>query len=142
MSKVRCNTFVLSPLRFPNWSSSLRSSCLVCGCSYFSFSIVPQDPMHPIFYLIAVTILGTNFKLRSCLLYNVLLFIVKYICVPTGRDISDGIATCYGLDGSWIESRYGRYFSDPSRPALGPTHLPAQWVPSVFPGGKAAGTRR
>ena len=32
-----------------------------------------------------------------------------------------GIATCYGLDGPGIESRWGRDFSHLSRPALGPT---------------------
>jgi hypothetical protein len=34
-------------------------------------------------------------------------------------DSVDGIATCYGLDGLWIESRSGRDFSHLSRPILG-----------------------
>ena len=38
-----------------------------------------------------------------------------------GRDSSVGIATRYGLDGPGIESRWGRDFPPPSRPALGPT---------------------
>jgi len=38
-----------------------------------------------------------------------------------GRDSSAGIATRYGLDGSVIESRWGRDFSAPARPALRPT---------------------
>ena len=38
-----------------------------------------------------------------------------------GRDSSVGIATHYGLDGPGIESRWGRDFPHPSRPALGPT---------------------
>jgi hypothetical protein len=56
-----------------------------------------------------------------------------------GRDSSIGIATSYGLDGPGIESRWGRDFQHPSRPALGPTQPPIQWVPGVFTGGKAAG---
>ena len=48
-----------------------------------------------------------------------------------GRDSSVGIATRYGLDGPGIESRRGRDFPHPSRPALGHTQLPIQWVPGV-----------
>ena len=59
-----------------------------------------------------------------------------------GRDSSVGTATRYGLDGPGIESRWGRDFSQPSRPALGPTQPPIQWVPGLFPGGKAAGAWR
>jgi hypothetical protein len=56
-----------------------------------------------------------------------------------GRDSAVGIATRYRLDGPGIESRWGRDFPHPSRPALGPTQPPIQWVPDPFPGGKAAG---
>jgi hypothetical protein len=38
------------------------------------------------------------------------------------------IATRYGLDGPRIETRSGRDFSHPSRPALGPMQPPVQWV--------------
>ena len=39
-----------------------------------------------------------------------------------------GIATRYGLDDPVIESRWGRDFSHPSWPGLGPTQPPVQWV--------------
>ena len=51
-----------------------------------------------------------------------------------GRDSSVGIATRYGLDGRGIEYRWGRDFPRPSRPALGPTQPPMQWVRGSFPG--------
>ena len=58
------------------------------------------------------------------------------MCV--GRDSSVGTATRCGLDGPGIESRSGRDFPHLSRPALGPTQPSIQWVPGLFPGGKAA----
>jgi len=50
------------------------------------------------------------------------------------RDSSVGIAVRYGLKGSGIESRCGRVFLHTSRPTLGPTQPPLQWV-----SGKVAG---
>jgi hypothetical protein len=56
-----------------------------------------------------------------------------------GLDNPVGIATRYGLDGPGIESRWRRDFPHPSRPDLGPTQPPIQWVPGLFPGVKRPG---
>ena len=42
-----------------------------------------------------------------------------------------GVTTGYGLNGSRIESRWVRDFPHLSRPALGPTQPPVQWVPGL-----------
>ena len=53
----------------------------------------------------------------------------------SGPGISVGIATDYGLDGPGSNPGGDEIFR-PSRPALGPTQPPVQWVYRVFPGGK------
>ena len=55
------------------------------------------------------------------------------------RNSSVGVATRYGLDGPGIESRLGRDFPHPSRPPLGPTQPPIQWVPGLSRGVKRPG---
>jgi len=57
-----------------------------------------------------------------------------YVYEVVGQDSSVSIATHYGLDGPGIESRWGRDFPHPSRPALGPTQPSIQWVPGLFRG--------
>jgi hypothetical protein len=56
-----------------------------------------------------------------------------------GLGSSVGIATDYGLDGSGIEPWWGRDLSHTSRPALGPTQSPVQWVPDLSRGVKRPG---
>jgi hypothetical protein len=45
-----------------------------------------------------------------------------------------GIANGYGLDGPGIEFRWWRDFQHLSRPALGTTQPPVQWVTSLSKG--------
>ena len=66
----------------------------------------------------------------------------RYCNLGVGRDSVVGTAIRYGLDGPEIESRWGRNFRHPFKPALKPTQPPTQWVPGLFLGGKAAGTWR
>jgi hypothetical protein len=47
------------------------------------------------------------------------------------RDSVVGIATCYGLEGPGIESRWGWDFPHLSRPAPRPSQPPLQWVPGL-----------
>jgi hypothetical protein len=61
-------------------------------------------------------------------------YLQKGIPWVNGPGSSVGIATDYGLDGTGIEFRRGREFSHTSRPALGPTQAPVQWVPGLSRG--------
>ena len=59
--------------------------------------------------------------------------------IPVGRDISVGIATCYGLDGPGIECRCERDFPHPSRLALGVHPASCTMGTGSFPGTKWLG---
>ena len=63
----------------------------------------------------------------------------KFSRVLCGPGSSVSIATDYRLDGPGIESRWGRDFLHLSRPALGPTQLPVQWVPGLSRGKEQPG---
>ena len=60
---------------------------------------------------------------------------LKIYCIwIRGRDSVFGIATRSWLEGQGIESRWKRDFPHPSRPVLGPTQPPIQWVPGLSRG--------
>jgi len=52
----------------------------------------------------------------------------------TGLCNSVSIENGYGLEGPGIESLWGRDFTHLSRPALGNTQPPVQWVPGLSRG--------
>ena len=56
------------------------------------------------------------------------IILILLVLKMVGRDSVVSIATCYGLDGPGIESRWGRDFTHPSRQALGPNQSRKQWV--------------
>ena len=61
-------------------------------------------------------------------------YLTSYYYIIVGQDSAVSIATRYGLDGPGIESRWGPGFPYLSRPALGPTQPPIQWVPGLSRG--------
>jgi hypothetical protein len=58
---------------------------------------------------------------------------------PGSKVNSVGVATHFGLDGPGIESWWWFDFRHSSRPDLGLTQPPVQWVLGLSPGDKAAG---
>jgi hypothetical protein len=93
--------------------------------------------------IIYLSYYGTCFGLQFNLLYfcNIAWWWLKHVtyirskwisehlcCNIRSRDSSVGIATRYGLEGPGIESHWRRDIPHLSRPALGPTQPPVQWV--------------
>jgi hypothetical protein len=72
----------------------------------------------------------------------IIIIIIITIITIVDRNRSVGIASGYGLNDPGIDSRWGRDFLHPSRPALGSTQPPIKWVQGLFYRGKTAGAWR
>jgi hypothetical protein len=71
--------------------------------------------------------------LKHGILFTLFNFFGILLWTLCGPGSSVGIATGYRLGGPGIESRWGLDFPHLSRPALGPTQSPVQWVPGLSP---------
>ena len=71
-------------------------------------------------------------SLKSIGMENLRYSIARTINYSTvGPDSSAGIANRYGPDGPGIKSRWRQDLPHLSRPTLGPTQPPIQWVPGL-----------
>jgi hypothetical protein len=97
--------------------------------SRYSYNAMPYQHAALSFCSVGFRVKFCNSKIPITKFKNYLnIFEVKFV----GRDSSVGIATRYRLDGPGIESRLERDFLHQSRPDLGPTQPPIQWLPGPF----------
>ena len=78
-------------------------------------------------------LLKTNYFSFKPVRVSILLVIYCKYITHSGPGSSVGIATDYGLDGPGSNPGADEFYR-PSRPALGPTQPPIQWVPGLSRG--------
>ena len=83
---------------------------------------------------IALSCVTSKCVFNQNLVLLIYVFCIMYVLYGEGRDSSVGTATGYGLDDPGFESRCGRDFTHPSRPAEGPTQPSIQWVSGISRG--------
>jgi hypothetical protein len=88
-----------------------------------------------VYSVLSLTCFGSfGYNLRVPIHWNIL---VSHR-VKVDRDRVVGIKTRYGLNDPGNESRWGRVFRHPPRPAPRPTQPPVQLMTYLFPAGKEA----
>jgi len=128
-----------------NWLLSLVTILTELSMLHYTefFSLNPNNNFHfylhicyLVFNIITLAIFSTVESRRNRYLS---ITIRHYTARNVRRDSSVGIATCYGLDGPGIESRWGGeiFRTCPDRPWGPPSLLYNEY--RVFPGGKATG---
>ena len=141
---------VLNLLYF--YISTFRSMCAVPNMAVFWCSLTSCFPGMLLTYFLndfeivpvasIITAITFVFIFHIGCIYIVRYYYYYYYYYYKGRDSLVGVATRYGLNGRGIESRWGREFPHPSRLALVPIQPATQWVPGLFPRGKATGVWR
>ena len=113
-----------------------RSDCAVCCVTYCWPSYMKMWRWLPTSPILQMLLSLSTLPIRR------MRYVTSGIRPCMGRNSVLVIAIRYGLDGPGIESRWDEIFRTCPDRLLGRTHPAVQWVPGLFPRGKAAGAWR